>query len=390
MMKLKIPRVYLNKMEAVMMKKIRMMAVVGFALLVLSTFFVPQLKVIAAENNNDDEIEIINNCSGLSDEQVVEIYDLIENNIIQRYNAGYELANYSITFNDFEVTASNYVVDVDVFVDITLVENPAESLYVQGMEEAVESIEDTNERAYAQRILDEKLADLMSSYNVSQRTGFLYRADINDLENFSVDNINLFHRVDITDEEADLSPVQDNECNEPLGKEVGCSLIQSALISSYSLKSSVSYNKDDAVTYATEHATDEPEFSKENGLGSDCANFVSKCINAGGIPTDKDGNWYPSPKAGSYAGTNWMRTGYYNNGGVVPYMTDKGYFEQGSSSSATLGSIIYWNSKSHVALVTSIDQNGNIKYSQHSNVTLANVYYAYSSSMDVTFYVPSI
>ena len=47
-------------------------------------------------------------------------------------------------------------------------------------------------------------------------------------------------------------------------------------------------------------------------MGSDCANFVLKCLHAGGIPIDKDGKWYPSSQSGAYAGDNWMRTGYYN------------------------------------------------------------------------------
>lgn len=52
---------------------------------------------------------------------------------------------------------------------------------------------------------------------------------------------------------------------------------------------SVSYDADAAVKYAIDNATATPEFSSDNGLGSDCANFVSKCINAGGIPIDNAG-----------------------------------------------------------------------------------------------------
>jgi len=144
----------------------------------------------------------------------------------------------------------------------------------------------------------------------------------------------------------------------------------------------VSYNRSQATAYAFAHATDEPEYS---GSGkSDCANFVSKCINAGGIPEDRSGNWYQGS-------TNWIRTGYNNNGGVVPYMVSKGYFSSvSSSSSATLGSIMYWNTKSHVALVSRID-GYSIYYSHHSDTVKTSRYYQYSSSTDkVTFYVPKI
>ncbi len=155
------------------------------------------------------------------------------------------------------------------------------------------------------------------------------------------------------------------------------------------LTRAVSYNQDAAVKYAVDNATAEPEFSSANGLGSDCANFVSKSINAGGIPVDKDGKWFPAPKAGSYAGDNWMRTGYNKNGGVVPYMTDKGYFDSTTSGSATLGSILYWNKKSHVALVTQID-GYTIKYSQHSSKKQSSTYFTYNSNVSITFYKPTI
>lgn len=367
--------------------KVKAIAILGLTGLIVFSGVIPHINVLAKEN---EEAELINNCTELNDEQAAEIYSVVENNIMQRYADAYDFANFSVMFNDVETSNSRCVIDVDVFADMTLVANPAESAYAEGMQEAVEAIEDAGEKAAAQNILDENLEDMMKGYNCSQLTGFLYRVSVSDLENFDINNVSISHRVDITDEEVELAPIGADESLNALGVEDGKNAIQRAMAVAYGLERAVSYNKDNAVTYATDHAKDEPEFSKANGMGSDCANFVSKCINAGGIPIDEDGNWYPSPKAGSYAGTNWMRTGYNNNGGVVPYMTDKGYFASGSSSTATLGSILYWNKKSHVALVTSVDQYGNIKYSQHSNVKMNNVYYAYSSTMEVTFYVPSV
>ena len=49
---------------------------------------------------------------------------------------------------------------------------------------------------------------------------------------------------------------------------------------------------------------------------------------------------------------------------------------------------MYYNNKSHAALVTLID-GSTIKYSQYSNVTKTAIYYVYNSKADdVTFYVP--
>ena len=150
----------------------------------------------------------------------------------------------------------------------------------------------------------------------------------------------------------------------------------------------VSYNKDDAVDYAVEHATDEPEYSSANGNGSDCANFVSKCVNAGGIPQDKTGGyskgWYPGS-------LNWIRTGYNGTDGVVLYLSQKNYFGSVSSTtSVTLGSIMFYNDKSHVAIVTLID-GSTINYSHHSSSAKPYVYYEYNSKSDnVTFYIPKV
>ena len=109
---------------------------------------------------------------------------------------------------------------------------------------------------------------------------------------------------------------------------------------------------------------DEPEFSSANGMGSDCANFVSKCINAG---------------------DNWMRTGYYDNGGVKTYMTNKGYFQKTTKAKAKKGGFMFWNNTSHVALVVSNDGT-TVKYSQHSSVKQSQVTKTYTSALDVSFY----
>lgn len=86
-----------------------------------------------------------------------------------------------------------------------------------------------------------------------------------------------------------------------------------------------------------------------------------------------------------------MRTGYYNNGGVVPYMTGKDYFYKESDTSKVFaGSIMYWTKTSHVALVTYGDGT-TIKYTQHSNKKLSssaakNV--VYKTSISANFYKP--
>jgi len=151
------------------------------------------------------------------------------------------------------------------------------------------------------------------------------------------------------------------------------------------LLTSLTYDRIDARDYARNHAYDTPEYPSGTVPGSDCANFVSKSLNAGGIPEDATGDWYRASTWGGWAGDNWFRTGYYNNGGVVPYMTDKGYFyKQNDESKVYAGSIMYWNNKSHVALVTYGD-TVTIKYTQHGANPGADFVYR---TEDASFYMP--
>lgn len=343
---------------------------------------------------NEQSNYAIDNNSKITNMQVANILDELETKLKDKYQGIYTFDNFQAYFTDSEIKDSIRSIDIDIIVDMTLIRNPKEAPYVKGMIEALSKIEDEEKRVIAEQELNDYLEEVMPYYNVPDSTTFSYRIEIPMSEKLSInsstlDNYKTFYRTDITDSEVDLVPVPENETFKELGTEnEGEATINQVLESKeYSLSATqVTYNKDDAITYAKDHAKDEPEFSKANGMGSDCANFVSKSINAGGIPVDKTEKWYPSPKSGSYAGENWMRTGYYDNGGVVPYMVDKGYFTKASSSSkATKAGIMSWNSSSHVALVVSNDGT-TIKYSQHSNVKQTQVTKTYSSSDDVTFY----
>lgn len=190
---------------------------------------------------------------------------------------------------------------------------------------------------------------------------------------------NFFYRTDIVEGEALLAEMPSQaQPPIPLSEEEGCELIRSSLLQVYSV-SEVTYDRGAAAAYALEHATDEPYFSKANGQ-SDCANFVSQCLHAGGIPIDEENRWYPS-SGGALAGDNWMKTGFYIQAdgirwGVVPYVThpDRDYFSYVSTARPVLGSIFYWN-----------------KYSEHSNVRRENAQYLYDPNVqNVTLYIPNI
>lgn len=112
------------------------------------------------------------------------------------------------------------------------------------------------------------------------------------------------------------------------------------------------YNRKEACSYALEHYSDEPEYE------NNCANFVSNCINHGGI--SETGSFHPGS-------INWITTGFKNDGsGLVPYLSRHGYFyKEKFRGKVEPGSIVYWTDASHVAIITYQD-TVTMKYTAHT------------------------
>lgn len=130
------------------------------------------------------------------------------------------------------------------------------------------------------------------------------------------------------------------------------SLGKSAAINYNKIIGEGNYDRKEACTYALEHYKDEPEYE------NNCANFVSTCINKGGI--SEKGSFYPGA-------INWITTGFKNDGsGLVPYLTRHGFFYQEKfRGKVEPGSIVYWTDASHVALITYQD-TVTMKYTAHT------------------------
>lgn len=358
---------------------------------VLQLFITPQsVSALEAE-------KVVNTCASVESTQADILYDIISERIVNKYDGIYDFDNLQFTISNQRINTDYIVVDVDVTTNMTLIKSPKDSQYVKGMEDAIRDLTDPLEVLLASNRYEEYLEQVMPCYNETIQIGFEYQVNIPNgatVRNLMEDEIVIYHKIDtedgvlLTKIETDDKYVEQG--NYLAGKEDIIQCVQNSERSMNSTRA-VSFSRAQAVAYASAHATDTPEYNSSNGLGSDCANFVSKCINAGGIPEDKAGKWYRATTAGTYGGDNWIRTGYYNNGGVVPYMKNKGYFTAVSYGwQSTLGSIMYWNTKSHVAMVTRID-GYNILYSHHSDTTKTSPYYLYNSGSDnVTFYVPQI
>ncbi|MDE6968493.1 MAG: amidase domain-containing protein [Eubacterium sp.] len=375
-----------------MLKTIRM---ISACVLVAAITFIPHASMYSVYAQ--DNVKITNNCTYMTEKQTENIFQAVKENMNAGYGDVFTFDNYEVLFGDERVNDDYISVNIEVVADMTDIRHPEENPFMRGMAAAIEEITDSDKKAVAVRKYEEHLQKQMTCYQKPIETGFLYQVHL-PLANSSgrsVENeYELFHMVDAEDGDI-LTPAGPDEIFQELyteadGRNYVEEMYKEGLTKDDIMQTrAVSYNKSAAVRYAKNHATDEPEYSTANGMGSDCANFVSKCLNAGGIPEDRAGGWYRAPRAGAYGGDNWIRTGYYNNGGVVPYMLNKDYFKAVSKSNATLGSIIGWNDKSHVAIVTSLENNI-IKYSHHSNVKKTSVYYTFSNSDNATFYAPKI
>jgi RNA polymerase sigma-70 factor (ECF subfamily) len=106
----------------------------------------------------------------------------------------------------------------------------------------------------------------------------------------------------------------------------------------------------------------------------DCADYVSQCIYAGGIPIDS---------------TKWDRFNDGPNGwswtfvpGLKSYMTGKGYWDTSTFAAANAGNILYWADGTHVALIT-LNDTVTHRFTAHTN---DRYNYQFSSSSSYVYY----
>ena len=109
-------------------------------------------------------------------------------------------------------------------------------------------------------------------YNLPVLTGFLYRVYVPTmmvLDSESDFRFDMYHRMDITDEEVILSEVLEDEQYTEIGdNEDGRNYINEVLISAAAESSNSLYDASRAVAYAVAHAKDIPEYSAANNVMS--------------------------------------------------------------------------------------------------------------------------
>ncbi|MDR1541405.1 MAG: amidase domain-containing protein [Clostridiales bacterium] len=122
-----------------------------------------------------------------------------------------------------------------------------------------------------------------------------------------------------------------------------------------------------AQTYWKPYNTAYPD---QNPNGGDCANFVSQCIFAGGIP--KDNLWSSTLNNWTVSWVNTGKNAQANNAGLWRYMTNnqgtsgKQYFYECLRSQAAAGGFILWKTGySHVAFIVAND-TVTMQYNAHN------------------------
>lgn len=242
---------------------IRLVAIVCVYCLIM-----PKQQVLA----QDLGYKKIENNSMLTEKQASDISDFVCDKINKQYAGSYKMENYHIVFSDKEVNdEDNLWVKMDVIFDMTLVENPEDSAYVKGMAAEVQRMVSSENGAAAQRAYDKLVKELMMNYKQTQTTFVAYLMSIprQTQEAFSVDDVALFYRGEFDDSETELCPVTiDEGVTAVLDEEDGREALRNAMQNMTDPFEEPTYDRTAAAAYAVAHATEPPEFSADNNMGT--------------------------------------------------------------------------------------------------------------------------
>lgn len=328
------------------------------------------LILIVSFSGNSVEAVLASSAEDMSTEA---LFEEVKEYLVDNYKDYYELDNFKFQVSD-EESGEDFTTYIATF-DMTLVKNPSELPFVKGLKEA--NLKSHKDDMARNEYYDEIVANIREeAYMVADETTFVFTVEKNSGKTLKDVKV-------LNDEE--ILPLNSIEidCNSLYlqGAEAAKNIYQDSIELDYieqdpiEQDSSWRYNRLAARRYAFDNAFAKPDYP--NG---DCANFVSKCLNNGGIPRTR--TW-------TLRQPNWIRTGYHNNGGIVPYMTGRGYFyRQRDRSRVFTGSIVYWNTFSHVGLITFSD-TVTLKYTAHTRAR-RNAVLPSSSNVSLYMYSGSI
>lgn len=220
----------------------------------------------------------------------------IVNQIINDYEDLYKLENFEFETFSFKYNNEDYT-GINVYVDMTLIKHPQDFEYFKGLKDGVEKL-DNIEKMEIEKDMNARIEEIEKEcYGVRDRSTFTYAVKTSDLFNkytvkYSMNPLDKFYyRVDadeVTLYSANnlVKPNTEKDYNNGLMEtENMLEKLQVQKIKSISRRRTY-YDRIAARNWALDNAYSEQEFPSSEVNGSDCANFVSKALNEGGIPED--------------------------------------------------------------------------------------------------------
>lgn len=327
----------------------------------------------------------------ISTENLETIFETIVQQIQENLGDIYRMSNFHYSFAE-RVEDGILLVDINIYYDVTLLEHPRYSAFMQGMQEVIASTRNIAERDAIQSTLDILMHDASEMYYGSLTVTELYTVAFGnpfEARARNAGNFEMFHR-DVTPNEVFLVPVEtvaelraqsssrnDDEVAFLDGIRVAEQIAAESADQPLSRNARINFRRLDARDWAQIHyrcnanrcgnATGRrcTYFLPQIVPGTNCANFVSWALRQGGLPTSSNATtgWH-NGTATSWPSNSWMRTGFSARpssgapNGVTHYVRDRNWFNAATTDIRVVsaGSIMFWTNTSHVALVTSGNQ----------------------------------
>lgn len=301
---------------------------------------------------------------------------------ILEYVAEREAEYYNVKNVDFEIydlEESSTGVSFNVVATIThelKADTPAELPYVQGILRGI----GTEKSAANLAVFSPMLQEFESNINKDTKMNlyFAVSANVDGLDTVTEDDVQLF-ALDSTDNKVDVSQFDIPTANEMFEQGYAGAKAMLASVETVRATPEISnwddYDRIAARDYAykwwgPDESDYNPDYTNWNSGGGDCANFVSQCIYAGGVPTSNE--WKKDSSA-------WISTSK-----LASYMTNNGYATKESYTVTTAGN--FATKPGHSVLVT-INNGVDICFTAHNNNRLDAAFSKTELTSTYTFYV---
>ncbi|MCH5212063.1 MAG: RICIN domain-containing protein [Oscillospiraceae bacterium] len=208
---------------------------------------------------------------------------------------------------------------------------------------------------------------------ISEWTFYDYDDLANDVMSSDTSGFGTKHSMTISTEANNFIILSDNYTEADMNGMTSSSYVEENNTSSHSISNKAdnsdyglstmatySYSPDAAVAYADTYWSNyNPNYTSYKGSGGDCANFVSQCMRAGGIPTD--GTWYPNSSA--WIGCTAQRKHFSSLGTLI---------SNPSASQILKGNPVYYSSTSgstwtHAGICVGTNSAGTPVVNAHTN-----------------------